>query len=422
MPGLVPNTLTNLATTANLDIQNFLKPIMASLIGLAIAAATLFIILAGISYMTSAGHPEKLTQAKRILKGAFIGLVLVIAATAITSILSSAYSSPTTTNISNLPALTAVDTSSSSGGLTEVLIKAIIGLFKNIIETAGKPFISALDYFTHATPLMADNPSVLKLWLGILGIANALFVAVVALMGFHFMSAAALGFEELSLKQLLPKLGLTFVAMNSSLFIIDLVISLSNAMIKALESLNNSLSVWQALGSVTAQAGAQGLVALLIMVVFLILAAILLIYYVMRIVTLYVGAILSPIIILLSLVPGFRDFSLSAAKLYLTNIFVLFVHVIILMLSASLFLGLNNKNQVSGIDPVMAMVLGVATLLTLLKTQGLMMQLTYVSVGPKALRNLGTKFMHGVSYATTRASASKTTTVIKSPHIRRLSR
>lgn len=255
-----------------------------------------------------------------------------------------------------------------------------------------------------------------------MGIANALFVAVVALIGFQFMSAAALGFEELSLKQLLPKLALTFVAMNSSIFIIDIVISLSNAMIKALESLNGSISVWQALGTVTAQAGAQGLVALMIMVVFLILTAILLIYYVMRIVTLYVGAILSPIVILLSSTPGFRDFSISAIKLYLTNIFTLFVHIIILMLSASLFLGLSQKNGDQALDPVMSMVLGVATLIALLKTQGLMMQLSYVSVGPKALRSLGTKFMHGLNYASTSTKTYRSLTPIKRSNPGRLKR
>ena len=108
------------------------------------------------------------------------------------------------------------------------------------------------------------------------------------------MSAASLGFEELEFKHLLPRLGLTFLGMNVSIFAIDFIISLSNAMIGAIESAFNSLSVWDALKAVVSQAGGQGIVALLIMVVFLVLATILLVYYVMRIVTLYVGAILSP--------------------------------------------------------------------------------------------------------------------------------
>ncbi len=100
------------------------------------------------------------------------------------------------------------------------------------------------------------------------------------------MSAASLGFEEIEFKHLLPKLGLTFLGMNMSIFISDFIISLSNAMITAVESAVDSLSVWSALTSVVGDAGGQGLVALMIMVVFLVLATILLVYYVMRIVTL----------------------------------------------------------------------------------------------------------------------------------------
>lgn len=396
----------NLAV-ANPDIQSYLQPIMLSLIGLAGVVSTFFLITAGISYMGSRGDPEKLEHAKKVLKNAVIGLVIVIAAGTITAILSNAYQGGGTTTIENIPSLSPVDVGSSGGGLTDVLLKAIIGLFKNIIVTAGKPFVAALDYFTHSTPLMANNPAVFKLWLAILGIANALFVLVIALLGFHVMSAASLGFEEIEFKHLLPKLGLTFLGMNMSIFIIDFVISLSNVMIKALEATFNSLSVWSVLTDVVGNAGNQGLVALLIMVVFLVLATILLVYYVMRIVTLYVGAILSPLAVMLSSVPGFRDFSATAIKVYITNIFVLFIHVIILLLAASLFVGLKKDGQAQPYDPVMATIIGVASLVALLKTQGVMMQLSYVSVGPRALRKLGGQFMNGIHYTSDKFKSTR---------------
>lgn len=401
--------LSNLATT-NVDIQNYLRPIMVSLIGLAGVVSTFFIVIAGISYMTSKGSPDKLEHSKKVLKNAMIGLVIVIAAGTISTILSNAYQSSSGNTLENIPSLTPIDTQDDGAGLTEVLLKSIVGLFKKIVETAGKPFISALDYFTHSTPLMANNPSVFKMWLAVLSIANALFVLVVALLGFHIMSATTLGFEELEFKHLLPKLGLTFLAMNVSMFLIDFIISLSNAMISAIESAFNSLSVWDALSGVVSKAGGQGIVALMIMVVFLVLATILLVYYIMRIVTLYVGAILSPLVILLSSVPGFRDFSATAIKAYITNIFVLFVHVIILMLAATLFVGLNKGGD-NPFDPVMTMIVGVASILTLLKTQGVMMQLSYVSVGPRALRKLGGQFMNGVHYTTDKMRSSRAPSV-----------
>lgn len=395
----------------NSDIQNYLQPILVSLIGLAGIVATLFIVIGGIGYASSAGKPAKLEHSKKVLRNAVIGLVIVIAAGTLTAILTNAYSEGAQQTLSRVPELTPVETDTGGGGITEILINAIIGLFKHIIETAATPFISALEFFTKGTPLMAENPSVFRLWLVVLGIANSLFVAVVALLGFHVMSAASLGLDEIEFKHLLPKLGATFLLMNMSLIAIDAVISLSNAMINALSNAYSSLTVWEALSGVAEGAGGQGLVALLIMVVFLVLAVILLVYYLMRIVTLYVGAVLSPLIAMLQIVPGFRDFTITAVKTYMTTIFVLFVHIIILTLSASLFDGLRREGDL--FDPVMSMLVGVATLVALLKTQGLMMQMTYVSAGPKALRKMGSQFINGVSYTASKYKSTRSARVAK---------
>ncbi len=392
-------------TFANIDINNYLGPIMASLIGLAGLVSAFFLITAGIEYMSSSGKPDKLEHAKKVMINALVGLVLVIAAGTLTAILSSAYGESGGSGLGQLPSLAPVEAEDEGGGITEVLLRAIIGLFKHIIETAGAPFIAALGFFTEATPLAGDNPSVFRLWLVVLGIANALFVLVVALLGFQMMSAATLGFEELEFKKLIPKLAAVFLLMNSSLFLIDLIIGLSNVMITAVVNAFSALTVWEALSSVVDEAGGQGLVALMIMVVFLVLAVILLVYYVMRIVTIYVGAILSPLVSLLSLVPGFRDFTMTAMKAYLMTVFVLFVHVIILTLASSLFDGLGRDDGLY--DPVMAMIIGVASLVALLKTQGVMMQISYVSVGPKALRKLGSQFMNGVHYTSGKARSLK---------------
>jgi hypothetical protein len=396
---------------ANVDINNYLGPIMASLIGLAGLVSAFFLITAGIEYMTSSGKPDRLEHAKRVMRNALVGLILVIAAGTLASILSGAYGDAGGSGLGNMPSLTPVEASSEGGGITEILLKAIIGLFQHIIETAGAPFIAALGYFTEATPLAGDNPSVFRLWLVVAGIANSLFVVVVALLGFQMMSAATIGFEELEFKKLLPKLAAVFLLMNSSLFLIDVIIGLSNVMITAVVNAFSALTVWEALSGVVDEAGGQGLVALMIMVVFITLAVILLVYYVMRIVTIYVGAILSPLVALLSIVPGFRDFTMTAMKAYLMTVFVLFVHVIILTLSSSLFDGLGRDD--GAYDPVMAMIIGVASLVALLKTQGVMMQMSYVSVGPKALRKLGGQFMNGVHYTTGRARSLKYSKGIK---------
>lgn len=378
-------------------IRNYLRPTMLALIGLATLACTFFIITAGIRYMTSSGKPEQLEQAKRVLKNACIGLVMVIAATSLTGILTKAYGTSHTQNVQTIPNLSTIEEADQGAGVVEVLIKGIIGLFKYIVESAGKPFIAALEYFTKETPLMAKNPGVFKLWLAIVAIADLLFILVIALLGFHVMSAAALGIDEIELKHLAPQLIFTFLLINISIFAIDAVISLSNVLIKALSAAFDSTSVWNVLTKIAEGADGMSLVALLIMVVFMTLSVILLVYYIMRIVTLYLGAVLSPLIVLLAVLPGFKDFVVTAVKTYVATIFVLFVHIVILTLAASLF-ATSLTNEPGSPNPLMSMLIGIATLIALLKTQSVMMQMSYVSAGPRALRKLGGQFVNAAAY------------------------
>lgn len=409
MHGRAAIMLTQLADAAGAGqaMKLFVAPIMTVVIALASLACVFFLVNGGIAYMTSSGKPDKLDHAKTVIRNSLVGLVVVIAAVVMTSILSHAYQGAGGTGAEKLPALIAIQPAPTSPGLVDILVKAIIGLFQHIIQSAAGPFIKALDYFTKATPLMAANSSVFNLWLAVVGMADALFVLVVALLGFHVMSATSLGLDEIEIKHMLPQLAAAFLAINVSIFAIDGIISLSNAMIHALLSGFPDASVWQVLSEVAKQSAVLGLVALLIMVAFLILAVVLLVYYVGRLVTLYVGAILSPLVVLLWLVPGFKDFAHTAIKTYLATIFVLFVHVLILLLAASIFAGMVAGGPNTALDPIMATVVGVAVLVSLLKTQGLMMQLSYASMGPKAMRKLGSQFVTSVSYATSKVKAAR---------------
>lgn len=98
--------------------------------------------------------------------------------------------------------------------------------------------------------------------------------------------------------------------------------------------------------------------------------------------------------------PGFRDFAETAAKTYLTTIFVLFVHVVILQLAASLFVGMAAGSGNNVPDTLMAMVTGLATVLALLKTQSVMMQFSYVSMGSRNLKKMTGQLMNGISSLT----------------------
>lgn len=244
---------------------------------------------------------------------------------------------------------------------------------------------------------MGDNSSVFNLWLVIVAIADTAFVLVVALLGFHVMSFSMLGFDELGIKQLLPQLALVFLLMNTSIFAIDGIISFSNAMIHALQDAFPPMSLWDQLTEVTKQASANlGLGGLLVMLAFIVLTVLLLIYYVGRLITLYIGAALSPLIILLYLIPAFKDFAVTAIKVYLTTIFVLFVQVVIMLLASSIFTGILEGSASGQPNTLMALIVGLATILALLKTQGVMKELSYAASTPRAARAMASSFVRSV--------------------------
>lgn len=403
--------LTYLAATSGAvsAMRDYVAPTIHVLAALASIACVFFIVNAGYQYMTSSGNPEKLDHAKHILKNALLGLVIVLAAATLVSILSNAYGSPHDVNNATLPSLQEVKPNDVGNGLIDILIKAVTGFLNNIIQAVAAPFLGALDYFTKSTPLMAENQTVFNFWLAMVGIGDVLFIVILALLGFHVMSASTFGFDEIEFKHLLPRIGLVFLVMNTSIFFIDGIIELSNALVRAVGMVSGSSSVWEALTKVVDQAGGQGLAALLMMMAFLILSVILLVYYVGRLVTLFIGAVLSPLIALVWLVPGFRDFAETAIKTYITTIFVLFVHVVILQLAASLITGMSPSSGNDVPNTLMAMVVGLATILALLKTQSVMMQFSYVSMGARNMRKLGGQFINGVSYMTGKGKAAAST-------------
>ena len=387
------------ASSSSLAImRDYVGPVMKTLTAIAAIASVFFTMHGGILYMTSVGKPEKLEHAKRVLKNALIGLVIVLIASTLTAILNGAFVHVTSPASATLPQLQAIEPQDPGNGLTDVILKAITGLLNTIIQAIAVPFLAALTFFTAETPLMTTNPTVFTLWLAIVGITDILFVVIIALLGFHVMSASTFGLDDINIKQLLPRIGLVFLLLNSSIFLIDGFIELSNVLIRAVQAIGGSHSVWDTLTAVVKESGGQGVAALLVMLVFLIVSIVLLVYYVGRLVTLYIGTVLSPLIVMLWLIPGFRDFSETAIKTYLTTVYVLFVHVVILQIAASLFTGMSGGAGHTTPNILMSLVVGLAAVVTLLKTQGVMMQFSYVSLGARSTRQLGATFMNGVSY------------------------
>ncbi|HTE22121.1 MAG TPA: pilin [Candidatus Limnocylindria bacterium] len=406
----LPLSLLADASAASNVMRSYITPAVATICGLASLACVFFLVNGGIHYITSSGDPLKLEQAKKIIKNALVGLTLVLAAATLTGILNHAYTSSNTTPTEKFPVLKSIEPADDGVDIWDVFINAVVGFLRNIVETVAEPFLKGLSYFLNSTPLVGNNSSVYDLWKAVARITSVLFILVVGLLGFHIMSASTFGLEEIEVKQLWPQLALIFILLNTSIFAIDAVISLSNAMIRALQSSFPSTDVWLVLANITKQSSDLGVAGLLVMVALLVLSVMLLVYYILRLVTLYIGAILSPLVVLLWLIPAFRDFALAALKTYLVTIFVLFVHVVILLLAASIFTGSIQADTSGQPNTLMALLVGLATIVALLKTQGVMQELSYAASGPRAARELSGSFISGVSHLKQSARTTKQVT------------
>src|ERR1035438_10533512 len=148
------------SATAENIINSVVSPLMTTLSIVGGLVCVLIIIYAGFQYITSSGDPIKLLNSKKIIKECIVGIVLIFAAAIITTILKHAYGTQPNITTQQLPSLSAVKPQSTSLGLVGVLIDAITGVLQDVIQSIGKPFISALNFFTSGTPLLASNSSV----------------------------------------------------------------------------------------------------------------------------------------------------------------------------------------------------------------------------------------------------------------------
>ncbi len=390
-------------SAATSSIHSYVVPTLAVLATIAGAASIFIIAYSGYLYMTSSGDSERLSHAKRILRNGIIGLLIVLSAATLAGVLNHAYTVPAAGSKTALPALQEIQPQSASGGWSDILIDAITGFFANIVTSIASPVLNLLDKLTSATPLMSTQASVFNLWLVIVAIGDGLFALVLALLGFRVMSGELLGLGEFDLKGMLPQVVLVFGLMNTSIFAIDAIIALNNAVIAAIHAGFPDTNMWDALASSMSRLSGLPLVSLILFVVFMILTVILVVYYIGRLLILFLGAALSPLVVLLWLLPGFREFANNLIRTYLMVVFVLVVHIVILLLGASLLSSFVTSSPTGIPNPFMAVTVGIATVLALLRSQGVLVQMSLISSGANTTKNLGKQFAGGLNYTADKA-------------------
>jgi hypothetical protein len=76
-----------LAATGSVgQVEGFLRSLIQIIAGLAGLVATGFFVIGGFSYITSAGNPERMDGAKRTITFSAVGLIIVIAAFVLSTI------------------------------------------------------------------------------------------------------------------------------------------------------------------------------------------------------------------------------------------------------------------------------------------------------------------------------------------------
>jgi hypothetical protein len=406
--GIFPGKV--LAQEADPEIINFTNQTLQIITLIATAAAVFFVVKAGYMYMTSSGKPEVLVEAKKTLKHALIGLILILSANMMVTVFRQSLNSASSSS-TNIPIEIAnIETVEPSDGLTQVLIDAVGGFIQNIVESSTAPIVDGVISYLTTTPTLLNNEVIRNFWLISVGIVDVLFVLVIALLGLQMMSASTFGFEEVELRQLLPRLGLAFLAANISLFLADYVIITCNALTTAV--LNSTGGLNQAFAAnlsnpIGILTGSTPLIILIFMVLFLIVSIVLLLMYISRLIMIALGAVLSPFIFLLWALPKFSDMAYISIKTYIVTVFIVFVHVIIIQLAAS-FLTLPEHNQ----NSLIAIAVAIGLFFTLLKTPSLMMQMVMYTSRNGTFKKLGNQIINVISTdnssSVTRAQAAST--------------
>ena len=389
------------------SIHSYIVPVLGFLDAIAGLGCAIALIYGGYLYVASSADPERLNFAKRIIRNALIGFLIVLTAAVLTAVLNHAYTAPAPGNESGLPALKIVEPQQPQNW-ADILLNALSGLFSYIAMSMASPIFDGLSNLPNSTPLMSAQGPVFNFWLVMLAIANGLLVLVVALLGLRVMSGELLGLGDVDIKSLLPQIALAFLLMNTSIFIIDGLIGLSNAIIQAIFAGFPNADIWHTLVSAIGRTGFSinsiPFVSLIFFMFLLILAAMLFVYYVARMIALFIGAAVAPLVVLLWLLPGFRDFALNFVRTYLAVIFTLLVHVIILMLAASM-IDWQNSSANGQPNILMVTIICIATILMLLKTQRVLQQMSILSAGASNSRRMAKQFIYGVQYTVGKANA-----------------
>ena len=258
-------------------------------------------------------------------------------------------------------------------GLGGLMVEVVTGLLGQLVVGLGEPIVNLLEDLSRSTPVISDNQAIWQLWVISVGLSNSLLVLMVIFLGARSMVAPMLGWQSQEWWQLGGRILLTFILANTSLWLIDGLIRLTNAILVSLHQQVSSADFWGYLTPLVTQTGWASLAMLLGLVILVLLAGWLAVYYVGRLIGLYVGAVLAPLVITLGLLPTWRPFSRLASQAYLGLIAILVVHNLILLVATTILTDINATGTNSVFLVIMV---SLATLVCLVRSPNWLTQAT----------------------------------------------
>jgi len=222
---------------------------------------------------------------------------------------------------------------------------------------------SNLNFITRTPPAGSYNsPTVHTLWGVVRGIADAALVLVALFAGFNVMAREHLGSPYHEAMEVIPRLILGVLLVNTSLSWGQLAIDMNNALCQALGQ--TSLPAWQHANSVT-----QALVNVIATLIYLVTSLLLVIQMLMRLALLDVLLITAPLGLLCWVLPQTNSWARLWSTTFFSVVFVQFVQVVALKLGGSLLTDLTPTTADAGL---LSVFLGIAVLVLTLKIPSLM--------------------------------------------------
>jgi hypothetical protein len=222
---------------------------------------------------------------------------------------------------------------------------------------------SNLNFITRTPPAGSyDSPTVHTLWNVVRGIADAALVLVALLAGFNLMARQHLGSPYHDAMEVLPRLILGALLVNTSLSWGRLAIDVNNALCEALGQ--TALPAWQHADSVT-----QALVNVIATLIYLVTSLLLLIQMLMRLALVDVLLITAPLGLLCWILPQTQGWARLWSGTFFGAVFTQFVQVTTLKLGGSL---LTDLTPVAADAALLSVFLGIAVLVLTLKIPALM--------------------------------------------------